>query len=191
MAPLLLLSTESPRTSFNSMVGGSTHSILLDQAAAAAAMGSPMTRAPGGTAVGGLHGPPPRSSPSTGLLPPSPGSLRPIQQQLQAGGVSQSQSQSSMQAGMDSQQWEEGGGGGGGSGGYANRSGSSLSMAAGASTAVVGSVSLNELEMQRRLKETQALLSRFSEENGRLAKENDKLVRTRTVRVAASTGSSE
>jgi carbamoyltransferase len=46
-------------------------------------------------------------------------------------------------------------------------------------------------EMQRRLKETQALLSRFSEENGRLAKENDKLVRTRTVRVGASTGGSE
>ncbi|GAX83449.1 hypothetical protein CEUSTIGMA_g10874.t1 [Chlamydomonas eustigma] len=42
-------------------------------------------------------------------------------------------------------------------------------------------LSINESEMQKRLRETQSLLSRFSEENTRLAKENDKLVRNRAV----------
>ena len=43
------------------------------------------------------------------------------------------------------------------------------------------SMVVNEEEMQRRLKETQALLARFAEENNRLARENDKLVRVKTV----------
>ncbi len=43
-------------------------------------------------------------------------------------------------------------------------------------------------EMMRRLKETQSLLAQFSQENTRLAKENDKLVRTRTVRGAEECG---
>lgn len=44
------------------------------------------------------------------------------------------------------------------------------------------SLVVNEEEMQKRLKETQALLARFAEENNRLARENDKLVRVKTVR---------
>ena len=41
-------------------------------------------------------------------------------------------------------------------------------------------------DFNRRLKETQALLARFAEENNRLAKENDKLRTTRMVRRAWS-----
>ena len=175
MAPLLL-STESPRNSFNSMVAGSTHSIL-DQAGVSG-MGSPMMRVQGGP-TGQYQGPLPRSSPPTGRPPPSPGNLRPLHPM--GGGVSQSQNLGSSRAGVDSQQWEEGGSDGSSGGGYAPRPESSLSMAG--MTPGGGVKILNELEMQRRLKDTQALLSRFSEENGRLAKENDKLVRTRTVRL--------
>ena len=175
LAPLLL-STESPRTSFTRMVAGRTPSIL-DQAGVSG-MGSPMMRVPGGP-VGHYQGPLPRSSPPTGRPPASPGNLRPLHPL--GGGVSQSQDLGSSRAGGEGQQWDEGGSDGSSGGGYAPRPESSLSMAG--LTPGGGVKILNELEMQRRLKDTQALLSRFSEENGRLAKENDKLVRTRTVRL--------
>ena len=92
-----------------------------------------------------------------GLPPPSPGvgSTQRYSDERDGGGYAAQYQRAESSLGPD------GNGGGGGGGG--------------------GPVTINELEMQRRLKETQGLLSRFSEENNRLAKENDKLVRTRTV----------
>ena len=160
--PTLLQSTESPRNSFTAAApaSGSTWSILdpqqqqqqqYDSYAGGAPPATHMRSGYSSQAAGGA-GPP--GHPPMGLPPPSPG-LR-----------------SSMAASQQQQNviWDD-----------ASYPPGAIREEPNPNVPRPGPVTINELEMQRRLKETQALLSQFSQENNRLAKENDKLVRTRTV----------